>query len=322
MRWIFGHNRANFIICCSDLHRRSLPVRKLFAWFPPDHFGNFPFRRCCPLEEHAVFYVPSLSVLREMRKKKQAAGSETSMAAGERDADINASDVLLAVANPDLGNSAGLRTNVDALYAPLLEQEELVRTLAQIYGPKNTRILTGKAAREEAVKTLAGNYKILHFATHGILDDDDPLYSGLLLSTASKEEDGFLEAREIMQMELHAEVAVLSACETARGKVHQGEGVMGMSWALFVAGTPTSVVTQWQVDSASTAKLMAAFHRALWIAMSQRQFPLTKTTVLMHPHTSYRRLRSRSRENERQIDKAQALRQAALMLMAQPKYAH
>ena len=97
---------------------------------------------------------------------------------------------------------------------------------------------------------------------------------------------------------------------------------MGMAWAMFVAGTPTTVVSQWQVDSTSTAKLMAAFHRALWSAMSQRQLPLTKTTVLMHPKKSYRLLKSRNRDNEWQINKAQALRQAALMLMAQPKYAH
>ncbi|HKD15335.1 MAG TPA: CHAT domain-containing protein [Candidatus Angelobacter sp.] len=308
--------------------QKELAGKKTLCLVPSGPLWELPFQALVSagshylLEEHAVFYVPSLSVLREMRKKKQAAGSETSMAAGERDADINASDVLLAVANPDLANSAGLRTNVDALYAPLPEQEQLVRTLAQIYGPKNTKILTGKAAREEAVKTLAGNYKILHFATHGILDDDDPLYSGLLLSTASKEEDGFLEAREIMQMELRASVAVLSACETARGKIHQGEGVMGMSWALFVAGTPTILVSQWKIDSASTARLMTVFHRALANGMLQSQLPTSKAAALMHPRTTYRLLRSQASGKELRTNTAEALRQAALRLMAEPRYAH
>ena len=222
--------------------------------------------------------------------------------------------MLLAVANPDF------RASGDAQHAPLPEQERLVRALAQIYGPRNSTVLAGKAAQEETVKAIAGRYKILHFATHGLLDNSDPLYSGLLLSSASKDEDGFLEAREIMQLELHSDITVLSACETALGKVHQGEGLMGMSWALFVAGTPTTVVSQWQVDSAGTAKLMIAFHRALWTAMSERRLPLTRTAALMHPRVSYRLLKSRKREFE--INKAQALRQAALMLMRQPKYAH
>jgi CHAT domain-containing protein len=181
-------------------------------------------------------------------------------------------------------------------------------------------VLTGKAAQEETVKAIAGRYKILHFATHGVLDDTDPLYSGLLLSSASKDEDGFLEAREIVQMELHSEVVVLSACETALGKVHQGEGVMGMSWALFVAGTPTTVVSQWRVDSAGTAKLMIAFHRALWTAMTERREPPAKTAALLHPIRSYGLVKSRKEEVE--INKAQVLRQAALVLMHQPKYAH
>lgn len=274
------------------------------------------------LEDHAVFYVPSLSILREIRAKEgeaDPAGRNTSRNTS-KGAGINTPDVLLAVANPDLARRLPRGASGDTQYAPLPEQERLVRTLAQIYGPGNSTVLTGKAAQVEAVKAIAGRYKVLHFATHGILDNDDPLYSGLLLSSASKDEDGFLEAREIVPMELHAEVAVLSACETALGKIHQGEGVMGMSWALFVAGTPTTVVSQWQVDSASTAELMIAFHRALWTAMSHRQLPPSKTAALMHPCASFHLLKSR--ESTLQIGTAQALRQAALMLMGQPKYAH
>ena len=275
------------------------------------------------LEDHAVFYAPSLSVLREIRTKE----GDTDLAGagpGDDRARVNSPSVLLAVANPELmsGGRHSSSAPGDHQYAPLREQEQLARTLAQIYGLRNSTILTGKAADEETVKTAAGRYKILHFATHGVLDNEDPLYSGLLLSSASKDEDGFLEAREIMQMELHAEVAVLSACETARGKVHEGEGVMGLSWALFVAGTPTTVVSLWQIDSAATAKMMTVFHRDLRSAMSQQQLPLTRTSALLHPRASYRRLKSQNRENAFAINKAQALRQAALALMAQPKYAH
>jgi len=115
-------------------------------------------------------------------------------------------------------------------------------------------------------------------------------------------------------------VVVLSACETGLGKVDPGDGAMGMSWCLFVAGPPTTVVSQWRVGAAGTAKLMIAFHRALWTAMTERREPPAKTTALLHPIRSYRLVKSRKDEIE--INKAQVLRQAALMLMHQPKYAH
>jgi CHAT domain-containing protein len=104
---------------------------------------------------------------------------------------------------------------------------------------------------------------VLHLAAHAVLDDRDPLYSHVVLSQAGEggQEDGLLEARELMDLELDAELAVLSACQTARGRVAPGEGVIGMSWALAMAGVPTTLVSQWPVDSAATRALMIAFHR-------------------------------------------------------------
>jgi CHAT domain-containing protein len=81
-----------------------------------------------------------------------------------------------------------------------------------------------------------------------------------VLTEGALEHDGLLEAREIMNMKLHADLAVLSACETANGKIAPGEGVMGMSWAFFVAGTRSMLVSQWKVNSTSTSKLMTNFY--------------------------------------------------------------
>ena len=91
-----------------------------------------------------------------------------------------------------------------------------------------------------------------------------------------------------MQLDLKADLAVLSACETARGRFGAGEGVIGLTWALFVAGVPTTVVSQWQVESASTRDLMLHFHRAL---------------------------KAPSTAGSASPTKAEALRQAALKLM-------
>jgi CHAT domain-containing protein len=70
-----------------------------------------------------------------------------------------------------------------------------------------------------------------------------------------------LEAWEIMRMNLGSDLAVLAACETARGRVGAGEGIVGMSWAFFVAGVPTTVVSQWKVDSEATSEMMVEFHK-------------------------------------------------------------
>lgn len=289
----------------------ELDGKTLVCIVPADQLWELPFQALLSkpdryfLEDHALFYVPSLSILRETRKRADGLRAAD---AGRRARDEGAALVrvnspappstprLLALGNPEL--SAGLisRTRSDDAGAPvgsLPEAEREVKILGEIYGPRNSTILTGAAAREEAVKAEASKYPVLHFAAHGVLDNDNPLYSRLLLASAGGAEDGFLEAREIMRLELHADLAVLSSCQTARGRVSAGEGLIGMSWALFIAGTSTTVASQWPVDSASTARLMVDFHRSL-----------------------------RAPRNGARVGKAEAFRRAALKLMPEPKYRH
>jgi len=89
------------------------------------------------------------------------------------------------------------------------------------------------------------------------------MYSHLALAAGDTNEDGLLEAWELTRLDLKADLAVLSACETARGRVGAGEGVIGLSWAMFIAGVPSLVVSQWKVESAGTRDLMVEFHRGL-----------------------------------------------------------
>jgi CHAT domain-containing protein len=137
--------------------------------------------------------------------------------------------------------------------------------LQRLYGAEHSRVYVGSEAREERVKMDAGKYRILHLATHGIFDDASPMYSQVVLANeeGNAREDGLLEAWEIMNLDLHADLVVLSACETARGRVGAGEGMIGLAWSLFVAGSPSTVVSQWKVDAASTTPLMLEFHRSL-----------------------------------------------------------
>ena len=138
-----------------------------------------------------------------------------------------------------------------------------MQQLARVYGP-SSRVYIGAEAREDRWKAEAPSYRVVHLATHGVLDNASPLYSHVVLARSGRggRDDGLLEAWEIMNMQLSAELVVLSACETARGRVTPGEGVIGLMWSVFVAGSPATLVSEWQVDSASSTALMVAFHRA------------------------------------------------------------
>ena len=185
------------------------------------------------LDDHIVLYSTSIAVLDAMSR---ASGDE------------GRTPRVLAVGNAALPNS--LRE---------------VHALGRIYGDGNATVWTGAEASEARIKESAAAYSILHFATHGIRDNQNPMRSHLVLTRpgAADKEDGVLEAWELMQMDLHADLLVLSACETALGQVDDGEGMIGLAWALFIAGTPTVVASQWRVDSASTTDLVIGLHREL-----------------------------------------------------------
>ena len=168
---------------------------------------------------------------------------------------------LVAFGNPVIGRDEQRNEEL----CPLPEAETEVSSIAKSFGPIGNKVLIGREASEKTFKALAPTYATIHLATHGVIDNRHPLYSHLLLTKTEgdPENDGLLEAREIMNMKLDADLAVLSACETANGRISPGEGVMGTSWAFFVAGTRSMLVSQWKVNSASTSQLMVNFYHAL-----------------------------------------------------------
>jgi len=135
------------------------------------------------------------------------------------------------------------------------------REVARLY--PHSRVLTGKAADEASLKGEIARHDVVHLATHALIDEAQPLYSGLVLAAGGAQDDGLLEARELQSLDLEAGLVVLSACSTARGRSYSGEGVVGLAWALLSRGVPQVVVSQWNADSKATTKLMIAFHRFL-----------------------------------------------------------
>ncbi len=250
----------------------------------PDSFlWNLPFQALMTkdnrflIEDHALYYAPSLSVLYEMNRK----GSSNSRTGS-----------LLAFGNPVVGKDE--RSNEEL--CPLPESETEVNSISKFFSRRQKKVLIGREASEKTFRALAPTYSTIHLATHGIIDNRQPLYSHLMLtrSDGDPENDGLLEAREIMNMNLNADLALLSACETANGRISPGEGVVGMSWAFFVAGTRSMLVSQWKVNSASTSQLMVNFYRTLesnkrWSsnlkveALREATFGLMKDHRYRHP---------------------------------------
>ena len=107
-------------------------------------------------------------------------------------------------------------------------------------------------------------YRVIHIATHGLLDAERPQFTGVVLSLiGNKTADGFLRTDEVFNLRLGAPLVMLSACETGLGKEKRGEGVMGLTRAFLYAGAPTVGVSLWSVADKSTADLMTEFYKRL-----------------------------------------------------------
>lgn len=244
-----------------------------FLWHVPFEVLIAPDRTFFS-DRHAIAYAPSMIMLDSARQRRP---------------DRPATHSLLAFGDPRTGSS----TTTNARYrnlslGSLPDAVNEVRTLSTLYGSARSTVLTGSQATETAFRQLVGDYRIVHLATHGVVDDESPLYSALVLATAPNDpNDGLLEMREMSGLDVHAELFVLSGCDTARGELYPGEGVIGMSWALLMAGCPRTVVSQWKATSGSTSELMIEFHRRL-LADDTTAEALRKARIALRRHPAYR----------------------------------
>jgi CHAT domain-containing protein/Tfp pilus assembly protein PilF len=122
------------------------------------------------------------------------------------------------------------------------------------------------ASRATAQSQELGQYRFLHFATHGLLNSRHPDLSGLVLSMMNEQgepQEGFLRLHEIYNLKLNADLVVLSACQTALGKEVRGEGLIGLTRGFMYAGAPRVVASLWRVDDRATAELMKRFYQGM-----------------------------------------------------------
>ena len=191
------------------------------------------------MENYVLSYTPALGVLRATQKLQAEVSS--------------AGHSLLAFGNPI--------TKQIAFLGALPYAEKEVKDVAKLFGPEKSIVKIGAEANKAAFDDLAPKAADIHLATHGLIDEEHPIQSALVLAPTAVD-DGLLTVKDILALkELKAKLIVLSACQTGRGKI-TGDGVVGLSRAFIIAGTPSVLVSQWNVDDVMTAFQMSHFYKA------------------------------------------------------------
>ncbi|WP_427162925.1 CHAT domain-containing protein [Aliinostoc sp. HNIBRCY26] len=199
------------------------------------------------IEKHTILTSPSIQVLDLTRKQRQRLGTKP----------IQGKDTLI-VGNPTMPFVAPKIDETPQQLTPLPGAEIEATAISKLL--KTEPLIGNKATEPNVVKRLP-QARFVHLATHGIFDDIQGLNSAIAL-TPSGQDDGLLTASEILDLKLNAEVVVLSACDTGRGRI-SGDGVIGLSRSLISAGVPSVLVSLWAVPDAPTARLMTQFYQNL-----------------------------------------------------------
>jgi len=157
--------------------------------------------------------------------------------------------------------------------SPLPHSRREITNIAKFFAQKKKDIYIGDKASEATFKSVqSDHYKIIHFACHGLLDEKIPLRSALVLSLSNNiNEDGFLQVSEIYNLRLKSDLVILSACQTARGRLENGEGVLGLPRIFFYSGAHSVISTLWRIEDKSTAKLMKFFYEYLIKGLDKAQ---------------------------------------------------
>jgi CHAT domain-containing protein len=216
------------------------------------------------LRDYAISYVPSAAVLASLRNRPTKSTAGKSFLAFADPVYGNLTELPSRLAQPNLSDAFGEQRPWQL--ERLIESQREVEQISALFPKDQISLLLRDQAREENAKTAGrfNEFRFVHFATHGLLNEERPSYSGLILSLAgSRSEDGLLQGYEIFNLKLNADLVVLSACETGLGKEVKGEGLVGLSHAFFYAGTPSLVVSLWKVQDRSTADLMVNLYREI-----------------------------------------------------------
>jgi CHAT domain-containing protein/Tfp pilus assembly protein PilF len=217
------------------------------------------------IAKYKISYVPSSSALLFLSENKVRRRNQKG---------------LLAFGNPtymyrDQSNGTKSKAEIQILREMYLDQgfelsplpytEKEIMEISSYFPEDKKDIYLQDEAREEIFKEAPlKDYQIIHFACHGFLAEEFPFRSALVLSLDDDpQEDGFLQVRELYNLRLKADLVVLSACQTGKGKLERGEGILGLPRIFFYAGARSVLLTLWRINDESTEKFMNLFYRYL-----------------------------------------------------------
>ncbi|MTJ10426.1 CHAT domain-containing protein, partial [Anabaena sp. UHCC 0204] len=199
------------------------------------------------IEKHTILTAPSIQVL-DLTRQQRLGNGKSGVGKGE----------VLVAGNPTMPKVVLEPGKPAQQLSNLKWAEKEAKDIAALF---KTQAITGNQATKAATVQQMTQARIIHLATHGLFDDLRGLGSAIALAP-SGQDDGLLTAEDIFNMKLNADLVVLSACDTGRGRV-TGDGVIGLSRSLISAGVPSVIVSLWAVDDNSTSVLMTEFYQNL-----------------------------------------------------------
>jgi CHAT domain-containing protein len=243
------------------------------------------------VQDHEILGLPSISVLaiqrREIEKNRKPAPYAVAVLANpvfdQNDARVKRGQAEdrtrpVAVTQSPPPTDVNANSNVTRVLRdvglgtippPLFHSREEADSIRKLVPKGKVKLaLDFEASRAVALSPELSQYRIIHFATHSILDLEHPELSGIILSMVDekgKPQDGYLRLHDIYQLNLPADLVVLSACETGVGKQVKGEGVIALTRGFMYAGAARVIASLWKVDDAATAELMARFYREMFV---------------------------------------------------------
>ncbi|MDH4271334.1 MAG: CHAT domain-containing protein [Candidatus Aminicenantes bacterium] len=239
------------------------------------------------VQDYEVAYTPSLSSLRYLEKRKTGGPKP-------------AYD-LLALGDPYYGpneesshraNPEGFFSGEPVSFERLRYAGREVQNAAALFRPDRETVFLRREASEKKLKsTDLLDYKIIHFASHGLIDDQRPARSAIILAIDDDPaEDGLLQMREIFNLKMRADLVALSACQTGLGQSIRGEGIEGLSRAFFYAGASSVLMSLWAVNDEATSQLMERFYyhlldsETLTGALHETKQEMIASDILSHPY--------------------------------------
>jgi CHAT domain-containing protein len=269
------------LVIVSDGALQYVPFAALPA---PDTSGNSD--RPVPLiVKHEIVNLPSASTLAVLRQETQGRSPATKTIAVLADPVFSKDDERVkntVGANSRQGKQTERSQNLANMGSRALERsaralgvafnrlpftrQEADRILSLVPAEQEQQALDFAASRAFATSPQLSDYRIVHFATHGILNSQNPELSGIVLSLVNEQgmpENGFLRLPDIFNLNLSADLVVLSACETGLGQEVKGEGLVGLTRGFMYAGAPRVLVSLWSVDDEATSELMSRFYKKM-----------------------------------------------------------